>query len=886
MTDSKRTSGLRFLLWLIRAIGVVVPRKLRADWRAEWEAELRNRETLLAEWQRLTWRAKADLARRSFGAFYDALWLQQLRLEDDMIKDLRYGGRMLLKTPGFTLLAVLTLALGIGASTAIFSAVNPILFESLPYPNAGRITTVWDTFQGARSAVTFGTYRELMERSRSFDGLAVIRPWQPTITGPAEPERLDGQRVSAGYFRVLGVPPAIGQGFSSSDDRPDGPRVVILSDRLWRRRFAGDHDIIGREIKLDDDSYTIVGVMPKTFENVLSASAEVWTTLRYDQSLPLQGKEWGHHLRMVGRLRAESGIAQARRELDFIAHTPLQEFPRPAWASLKDGVILNSLQDDVTRGVKPALLAVLGAVLLLLIIACVNVTNLLLARGAQRRGEFAVRAALGAGRIRMIRQLLTESLLLAVLGGSLGMVVAESGVRALVLLSPPGLPRMAAIGIDGTAFAFGMAITTLIGVAVGLIPALSASRGNLHIRLQQSSQRTTGGHQLTRRVLVIGEVSLALVLLVSAGLLLRSIERLFAVSPGFDATDVLTMQVQTSGHRFDDDTTHRFFAQTLEAVRQVPGVTSAGFTSQLPLSGDLDEYGVGFESSPNDDPEEDHSAFRYAVSPGYFEAIGIPLRSGRLLDARDRAGAPLVALVNESFAARKFPGVSPIGQRLRIGSNDSPPYTIVGVVGDVKQVSLALNQADAVYITTAQWRFADDALSLVVRGRVDAAALTPAIRKAIWSVDKDQPIVRVAMMDSLLAASAGERRFTLVLFEAFGLVALVLAATGIYGVLSVSVNERMREMGLRSALGASRGSLLALVIRQGLTFTAVGIAVGLCGTVPATRALEVLLFGVSRLDPSTYVSVVALLFGVSSFACWVPARRAAHVDPSILLRAE
>ena len=797
-------------------------------------------------------------------------------------QDLRFGARTLMKQPGFTLIAVVTLALGIGASTAIFSAVNPILFEPLPYPHAGRIMMIWETRRdgGRSSGNAFGTYRGLVEQNRSFDAIAAMKSWQPTMTGATEPERLDGQSVSASYFQALGVLPTLGRDFQASDDQLNGPRVVILSDALWRRRFDGDSTILGRQVTLDDDSYTVIGVMPKAFENVLAPSAELWSPLQYDMS---QGRAWGHHLRMVGRLRPGVSRDQARGELDVISHALVQEHPRDYG---REGFIINSLQDDVTGAVKPALLAVLGAVMLVLTIACVNVTNLLLARGAQRRGEFTMRAALGAGRTRLIRQLLTESLLLAIIGGALGMLVADLGVGALVALSPPGLPRVGAIGLDGTVFAFGLGITTLIGLVVGLIPALGASRGDLHTGMQQSSGRTAGGHQLTRRVLVVAEVALALVLLVSAGLLLRSLQHLFAVTPGFDASHLLTMQVQTSGHRFNEDsTTHRFFAQALEAVGHVPGVTAASFTSQLPLSSDSDVYGAQFESSPND-PEQDHGAFRYAVTPGYFETIGIPLRRGRLLDAHDVAGAPVAILINESFAKRKFPGQDPIGQRLHIGRTDLPWYTIVGVVGDVKQTSLAVSQPDAVYITPTQWYFADNSMSLVVRARGDAAALAPAIRNAIWSVDKDQPIVRVTTMDDLLAASAAERRFALILFQAFALVALVLAATGIYGVLSGSVTERTREIGVRLALGASRGDILALVVRQGMTLTGLGVVIGLSGAVAASQAIVTLLFGVSRLDPITYLGVIALLVGASVIACWVPARRATKVDPLVALRYE
>jgi putative ABC transport system permease protein len=539
--------------------------------------------------------------------------------------------------------------------------------------------------------------------------------------------------------------------------------------------------------------------------------------------------------------------------------------------------------------VRSALLAVLGAVMLVLVIACVNVTNLLLARGAQRRGEFAMRAALGAGRARLVRQMLTESLLLAALGGALGMAVAQAGIQALVALSPAGLPRVGAIGFDGRVFAFSLVITTLIGLLVGLIPALQASRNNLHGSAQETARRTVGGHQFARRALVVAEVALALVLLVGSGLLLRSLQRLFAIAPGFRPANVLTMQVQTSGHRFDDDKVrHQFFAQALETVRRVPGVEEAGFTSQLPLSGDWSVYGVRFESSPTQTPEsdEDRGAFRYAVSPGYIEALGIPIRSGRSLNAHDVAGAPPVAVINESFAKRRFPAGDAIGQRLRIGDDSGPWLTVVGIAGDVKQMSLALDQSDAVYFPGVQARILDTALSLVVRARGDAAALTPALKSAIWSVDKDQPIVRIATMDALLAASAAERRFALLLFEAFALVALVLAGAGIYGVLSGSVAERTREIGVRAALGASRANILSLILRQGMTLTGIGIAIGLTGAVVASRAIVTLLFGVSRLDAITYVGVVAVLLGVSGIACWVPAWRAARVDPTITLRAE
>ena len=869
---------------LIALIGIIVPTRLRADWRQEWEAELQHRELLLASWDRLDFRNKLHLMRRSASAFWDALWIQRQRWEDEMFQDLRYGSRMLLKRPGFTLAVVFTLSLGIGASTAIFSAVNPILFESLPYPDASQLVMMWDYGpDGARQELTFGTYREIVQRSRSFESLTVLRSWQPTVTGQADPERLEGQAVSASYFQVLRVGPTLGRSFDSSDDRPNGSKVAILSDKLWRRRFGADPAILGRAISLDGVNYTVLGVMPNSFENVLAPSTDVWTLLQYDPSLPsFDSREWGHHLRMIGRVRPGIGRNEVSREIDTIARAQTPEFARPTWAALNNGLIVNSLQQEITRDIKPAVLAIFSAVLLVLVIACVNVTNLLLVRAAQRRGEFAIRNALGAGRLRMVRQLITESLLLTFLGGALGMLMAEFGVRTLIALSPPGLPRASAIRVDAAAFAFAIIVTTLIGVVVGLIPALHAYRADVVGNLQSNSRTNIGGQQLTRQTLVVAEVALALVLLVSAGLLMVSLQRLFAIPAGFNASNLLTLRVQTS-KRFDIETSQRFFTQSLNAVRQVPGVTAAELTSQLPLSGDVDQYGVHFES---DDPKVGSSAFRYAVSPGYFEMMDIPLRRGRRLDVHDVAAAPLAVVISESLAKHRFGDQDPIGQRVKLGPLDGPSHTIVGVVGDVKQSSLAASDLDAFYTTPEQWRFRDNTVSVVIRGVGNTAKLAPAIRKAIWSVDKDQPIVQVAMMDDLLAASEADRRFALILFETFGLVALVLAAAGIYGVVSSTVTERTREIGVRLALGAERRNVLNLILRQGLKLTLGGIGVGLLMSWAVTRLLTNLLYGVSAKDPSIFGGVAFVLIVVALLACYWPARRATKIDPLIALRHE
>ncbi len=822
-------------------------------------------------------------------------------LVSNFTTDLRYAGRRLRRAPGFTAVCVVTLALGIGAATAIFSAVNPLLLEPLPYSHANRIVMLSDDAgNGARQDVTFGTYEEIAARARSFSDIAVTDRWQPSIVGTGEPERLSGERVSASYFTTLGVHPVVGRDFMADDDRPGAARVAIISDGLLRRHFGNDRGILGRPVLLDGDQYLIVGIMPPDFENVLTPGGEIWAPLQAVTHAGFNSREWGHHYRMIARLRADVSLEQARSEIDGISRNAVAAFVRPPWAKLQpQGLLVHRLQDDVIASARPALLAALGAVLLVLIIACVNVTNLLLARAAQRRGELAMRSALGAGTGRLTRQLLTESLTLATLGALLGVVVAEVGVRALVILSPPGLPRLGAIRVDGPALAFTIVLTTVIGLLIGLAPALDVSRADLRRGLESFGRGASGGHRIARNTLVVAEVALALVLLVSAGLLLRSIQRLFAGGPGFDGAHVVTMEVVEAGHAYHSDTArYQSFAQALNAVRRVPGVTAAAFTSQLPLSGDNDAYGIVFESIPRKDPNDYGSAFRYMVTPGYFTTMHIPLLRGRLLDSTDRpAPAGHIAagtstppvLINESLAKRMFPNRDPIGERVRAGPQiiaGAAGGVVVGVVGDVKQISLADGATDAFYVAAGQWWWMDDVQSLVVRTSGDPRVLIPAIRNAIWSVDRNQPILRVSTLDAMVARSEAQRHFALVVFEAFAIAALVLAAIGIYGVLAGSVTERVRELGIRAALGASRDRIVGLVVRQGLTLTLIGVSVGVFGAAAATRALVSLLYGVSRLDPMTYAGVVVVLATVSAAACVVPAWRAARVDPLIALRSE
>jgi putative ABC transport system permease protein len=810
---------------------------------------------------------------------------------DILLNDVRYAVRRLRHDPLFTVVASVALALGIGASTAIFSAVNPILFRALPYPGAERIVTVSDRSpSGAPAEPTYGTFEELATRSRSFESLSASDLWRPSLTGTEEAERLQGLRVSASYFGTLGVLPASGRTFDGAEDVPGARRVAVLSARLVSRRFGDGAPMVGASIMLNGEPYVVVGVMPRGFVDVMSPATDIWAPLQAQPRASPNTREWGHHYRIVGRLQRGVDVDAARRELASIAGQVLPEFPRVPWAALANGLLVRGLQEDVTAGVRPALMAIVAAAAVLLLIACINVANLLLARNRRRRAEFALRAALGADGRRLVRQVLTESTILAMLGGVLAVAVAHAGVGALVALSPPGLPRADLIRVDGAAFGFALIVTTVAGLAIGLIPALSASRSDMRGGMRDASRSVAGGHNAARGVLVISEVALSLVLLVGAGLLLRSLDHLFAVSPGIQAERVLTMQVvdAANGSRTSEERLS-FYDQALSAVRNVPGVESAALTSQLPLSGDLDAYGYTFAAFPERQPGEDGAAMRYSVTTGYFDAMGIRLLRGRLIDESDRADAPPSFLISESLARQMFGEADPVGQRVRFGpdTDGSRPWgTVVGVVGDVKQQSLASMNAAAFYVASAQWRWVDPVQSLVVRTTGDASVMTNAVRRAVWSVDRDKPIARVATMEQLISRTASEQRFASVIYGAFACVALLLAAVGLYGVVAGSVAERTREFGIRSALGATRRGIVAGILGNGLSFTAIGVAIGLVGAFATSRLLETLLFGISRADPLTYVGVIALLVVVAAVACWAPANRAAAVDPAETLRAQ
>jgi predicted permease len=813
---------------------------------------------------------------------------------DSLASDFRYASRRLLASPGFALIAIASIALGVGASAAVFGAVREILFAALPYPQAQRVVALTDRDSGGgRLPATYGTYREIAARSHTFAYLAVADRWQPALVAAAgDPERLSGDRVSADYFRVLGVAPALGRDFAAADDLPGGPLVAVVSAGLAARRFGGAAAVLGQPIVLDGVPYVVIGVMPAGFRNALAPTAEVWAPLQYRAQVgSFQGPEWGHHVRALGRLAPGVSLTQAEGEIESIGRAPAADFPRPPWASLANGLLVESLQDSLTTDVRPALLAILGAVFLLLVVACVNVSNLLLARTLARRAELAVRTALGAGRAELTRQLMTESLLISLLGGVAGGGVAIAVDRALQSFAPPEFSHAGAFGVDASVFVIALAVSTLVGVAAGVAPGLRGVRENMYVAVRAGSHATDARHQTVRRLLVVTQVALAFVLLTSTALLYRSVEKLLATAPGFDAERVLTLQVVATGRRYGSSAEiAQFYERALDAVRGLPGVVDAAFTSQLPLSGDLDGYGVAFESEPRADDRNSSSALRYVVTPDWFRTMKIPLIEGRVLGADDRPGGAQAVLVNESFAKRRFGTRSAIGQGLRmgpyIGSADAAWATIVGVVGDVKQTSLALDSPDAVYFAMGQWAWVDVVQSLAIRTRGDPAALVPSVERAIWSVDATPPLVRVTTMAELLAASEAQRSFALAVFAAFAFTAVALAVVGLYGVVARRVEERTRELGVRAALGASPGRVAALVVRQGMALAALGIFVGALGAVAVARGLSSLLFGVSPVDAPTFGVTIVVLAGVSLLACGLPAARAARVDPAITLRAE
>jgi len=798
-----------------------------------------------------------------------------------LVSDLRLALRGFARTPRFTTLVVATLALGIGATTAMFSVLNPVLLRPLPYPEADRVVMVWEReADGSRSTVGYATYADLGGEARSLSAAAVLGTGQVILAGDGEPERLASLRVSREYFSVLGVAPALGRDFLAEEDIPGSARVAILGHGLWQRRFGGDPGIIGRTVLMSEIPFTIVGVMGPEFRDYLSPDVQLWTTLRYDT------QPWTcrtcRHLRFVARLAPGVAPTTAQRELDLRFERIAADHPGD-YAS--QGTTVVPLQAQLTADIRAGLLAVTLGVGFVLLIAVANVMNLQLGRAARRQGEFAIRGALGASRWQVVRQLLAENLLLASAGGAVGVAVAWGGIRLLTSLDRLALPRLDTVELDGAVLAFATAVTLLTGVGFGLAPAWSATQGDLEGALRQGGRGAGGRRHRLRAGLVVAEVGLALMLLAGAGLMVRSLQRLFSVELGFRPERLLTMEVGTFGSRYDSLAAVVGFAdQVAAAVRALPGVEGAAWTSMLPLGGDFNRYGVQIASQPLDNPAEAPAADRYLVSPDYLSTMGIPVQRGRGFTPQDRAGADRVVVINETFAAAHWAGRDPLGDRVQVGGPDAPWWTVVGVVGDVKHIGLDAAPTPQVYLPHAQWLYSEGLGGLVVRTTGNPASLAGPVRQAIRALDPNNPVSRVATMEELLAGSTAARRYAMWLFGLFAGIALMLAAAGIYGVLANTVQERTREIGIRTALGATRQAILRQVLGEGLRLTAVGLLVGGTGALALSRLLQGLLFGVTPHDPVTFLGVAAVVAGTALAACWVPARRAASVPPAEVLR--
>jgi putative ABC transport system permease protein len=811
-------------------------------------------------------------------------------------QDLRYGVRMLLKHPGFTLIAVLTLALGIGANTAIFSFVNGVLLKPLPYRAPDELIRVFETSQTQpKFPMSGGNFQDYRDQNSTLAGLALYTRQDVDLSQDDKPERLAALRASAGFFDVLGVQPLLGREFRREDELPDNNRVVILSHRLWQRRFNSDPGIVGRVVTLSGRPFTVVGVMPPGVQHVggdyrsmpHGESVDAW----WPVALPPQANRGSHFLNAVGRLKPGVPLAQASADFNVIAERLAQQFPN---TNRNWRITIQPLHEEIVGRAQTTLLVLFGAVFFVLLIACVNVANLLLARATAREREMAVRSAVGAGRGRIVRQLLTESLLLAVVSSAVGILLAKWAIDALSALGPEQLPRLQAVSIDGRILLFTLALTLLTGVLFGLAPALQAGQVNLNELLKEGGRSGAGNRQRRLRdALVVVEVALAMVLLVGAGLLVRSFWKLQQADPGFDHERVLTANLLLRGARYDNGPKIiAFQKQLLERVSALPGVQSAGLTSDLPWTGydeNVDFIVEGKTSPMNDSP----SARFHVASPDYFRTIGMPLIAGRFFNDADRisdgsdgVGGLAVVLINRAMADRYWPGENAVGKRFSFSSQprEQDWFNVVGVVGDVKDFPHSPAAAPAFYWPTTQRAFPQ--LIVAVRTSAEPLGLIEALRNEVRALDKDLSLAEVKTLETVAATAVAGRRFTLWLVGLFALTALLLAAIGIYSVLSYLVAQRTHEIGVRMALGAQLGDVLKLVVRQGMTLVLLGLASGVAVAFALTRLMKGLLFEVKATDPLTFAAVAALLAVVALLACWIPARRATKVDPMIALRCE
>lgn len=797
---------------------------------------------------------------------------------DTLLKDIRYAIRSLLSRPGFAAVAILTLALGIGANTAIFSVINAVLLRPLSYDQPERLVT----FRSNQSAPDLA---DVIASSRSFSkiGGEVLAPL--AYTAGAEPLQIQVGQVSGGYFETLGVNPARGRYITANDDQTGGPFVVVLSHALWQRQFGGDQNILGKTIPLSGNAYTVIGVMPPGFKSPRENS-EAWTPVHI--SNPVAANFRGvHFLRTYGRLAPGVSLPQASAEMRSIDQQLATQYPAD---NKNRTTALIGLQQRIVGDSRSALLILFAAVSLVLLIACANFANLLLARGAERGREIVIRTALGAGRWRIVRQLLTESILIAILGGTIGVLFAWWGTNLLIALKPQNLPRLDEIGVDLRVFGFTLAVSLLTGLIFGLLPAWNASRAGVSAGLKEGGRSATSSRsqQRLRNAFVVGELAVALVLLVGAGLLVKTFWKLRNVEPGFNPNHLLTMRVELPETRHKEvDTQTRFRAQALANINSLPG-TQGAMVSEIPLSGDSLNHDFLIEGRPPIAAGDEPSLETRSVMGDYFHVMEIPLKSGRDFQAHDFDDhAPAVGIVNDEMVKQYFPNENPLGKRVRWARNPTVQWIeIVGVVGNVKHFGLDLPEQPALYSPYSQINSWKRWMSFAVRTQTDPAAMTQAVKEQIWKIDGQLPITRVQTMNEVSAASFDARRFNMLLLTLFAGLALVLAAVGVYGVMSYAVTQRTHEIGIRMALGAQVGNVMRLVMKSGLAIAMVGVAIGLAGAFALTRLMRTLLFAVEPTDKVTFAGVSICLLLIALAACYIPARRATKVDPLQALRYE
>jgi putative ABC transport system permease protein len=797
---------------------------------------------------------------------------------ETLFKDIRYGMRSLLKRPGFTAVAVMTLALGIGLNSAIFSVINAVLLRPLPYDEPARLMT----FRANQSALDLA---DVQAQTHTFSKVGGEVLQALDYTAGSEPVQFQNGHVTGGYFETLGIKPALGRFINSDDDKVGGPFVVVLSHALWRRQFNGDPDIAGKTIPLSGNVYTIIGVMPEGFVSP-GDNAESWTPVFV--SNPVAAKFRGvHFLRSYGRLAPGVTVEQARGEMQSIDKNLGVQYPAE---NKNRNTVLIPLHERIVGDSRLALLVLFAAVSLVLLIACANFANLLLARAAEREREFVIRAALGAGRWRLIRQLLTESLLISLTGGAVGVLLSIWATSLLVSLKPENLPRLQEIGVDLRVLGFTFALSCVTGIVFGLLPAWTAARGGVSEGLKESGRGSTAGgaRQRLRSIFVVVELAVALILLMGAGLLIKTFWNLRSVEPGFSTERLVTMRIELPEARYKEvDTQMRFRSQMLEDVKTLPGVQAA-LISELPLSGDSLDHDFVIDGRPHIDPGDEPSLESRSVMGDYFKTMKIPLLAGRDFDSRDFGeNAPLVGIANAEMVRQYFPNEDPLGKRMRWVRNPKVEWiTIVGVVGDVKHFGLDLPEEPGLYSPYSQAQPWKRWMTLVARTESDPGAMTQAIKRQIWKVDAQLPVTKVLTMEDVAATSFAARRFNMSLLALFAVLALVLAAVGIYGVMSYAVTQRTQEIGIRMALGAQTMDVMKLVLRNGLTLTLVGVVLGMGGAMALTRLMASLLFGVTPTDKLTFFAVSSVLIFVALLACFLPARRATRVDPLEALRYE